>query len=312
MGSAGMSETRGVLVMAYGTPKNLAEVEAYYTDIRHGHPPDREQLQRLVARYEAIGGHSPLLEITMAQARGIEERTGIRTFIGCKHAAPFIPDAIAALKRNGVTHAVGLVLAPHFSALSIGDYERRVLAAADAEGWNGTVTMVESWHFEQGYVDFLARRVIEALTGIDANVKDATVIFSAHSLPETILEAGDPYPHQLKETAQSVAAAVGLADARVAWQSASQTDVKWLGPDVTEVIRDLAAEGVTQVIVCPCGFVADHLEVLYDIDVEAQEVARAHGITLARTTSPNADPDFLDVLAEVVTNAFEKADAVRK
>jgi ferrochelatase len=289
---------RGILVMAYGTPRDLDGVEAYYTDIRHGRPPEPEAVEELKDRYRAIGGRSPLLELTTAQAEGIADRVGVPAYVGQKHAAPFIPDAIARMQKNGVTTAVGLVLAPHFSRMSIGDYERRARNAAEELGWHGELRLVESWHLEPGYISLLAGRVREASAELGND--DAVVVFTAHSLPERILQAKDPYPDQLRETAEAVASAAGVTNWRVGWQSAGRTADKWLGPDLLEILDDEASKGTKAIVACPCGFVADHLEVLYDIDIEAQEHATKLGIQLTRTASPNVDPRFLDTLAEVV------------
>jgi ferrochelatase len=297
--------TRGVLVMAYGTPRDLDDVGAYYTDIRHGRPPTPEQLAELTARYEAIGGRSPLLEITRAQAAGIEERSGIRTFVGQKHAAPFIADAIDEMASEGVDEAVGLVLAPHYSVMSIGDYARRAKQAAGEKGWRGDLTMVGSWHLEPGYLDLLTSRVQEAVASV-GGVDGASVLFTAHSLPEKILAAGDPYAEQLEATASAVATRMELPRWRIGWQSAGRTEDPWLGPDVLELLVELAADGARAVVVCPCGFVSDHLEVLYDLDIEATQLAHDLGIAFARTRSPNDDPAFLDVLATVAERAFEE------
>ncbi len=303
-----MSELDGVLVMAYGTPKDLDEVEAYYTDIRGGRPPPAELLDELKSRYEAIGGRSPLLEITAAQARGIEERLGVRAYLGQKHAAPFISDAIASMAADGVTRAVGLVLAPHFSTMSVADYEGRARSAAERVGWKGTLTVVPSWHLEPGYITWLGGRVVEALSSLPRDSRDAaTVVFSAHSLPETILERGDPYPEQLAATAAAVATQVGLERWTVGWQSAGRTGQRWIGPDILEVMGKLAADGAQGVVVCPCGFVADHLEVLYDLDIEAKAAAEELGLVFARTRAPNADPEFLDVVAAVVARRLRAA-----
>ena len=297
--------TLGILVMAYGTPSSIEDVEPYYTDIRGGRPPTPELLGELTARYKAIGGRSPLLEITQAQATGIAERIeDAQAFVGQKHAAPFIPDAIAAMNERGIDRAVGLVLAPHYSSMSIGDYERRARAAAEEIGWQGGLTVVRSWHLEPAFIELLAQRVRAALDSLSKDARAGTVvIFTAHSLPQKILEAGDPYADQLLETAEAVAIEAGLERWQVGWQSAGRTSVPWIGPDLLEIMVDLAAKDVPGVVVCPCGFVADHLEVLYDVDVEARNLARDLGMELARTASPNADPDFLDMLATVVRRA---------
>jgi protoporphyrin/coproporphyrin ferrochelatase len=300
-----MGDRRAVLVMAYGTPTGLDDVETYYTDIRHGRPPPPELLKELTDRYRAIGGRSPLLEITQAQARGLQERLNIPTFVGQKHASPFIRDAVSRMASKGVAEAVGLVLAPHYSAMSVGDYERRARAAADEAGWTGRLQMVNSWHLEPGYIELLAGAVTTALAGLSADAnRNSIVLFTAHSLPEKILQKNDPYPDQLRETGAAVAERAGTHRWDIAWQSAGRTDVPWLGPDILEVLPELVAEGITGVVVCPCGFVADHLEVLYDLDIEAKSVATELGIELQRTDSPNDNPQFLDSLARVVLRAL--------
>jgi ferrochelatase len=276
--------TVGVLVMAYGTPASPDDVEAYYTDIRRGRPPTPEQLADLQRRYDAIGGISPLLERTRAQVAGLQAALGggYRVALGQKHAAPFIEDGRADLIALEVDRIVGLVLAPHYSALSIGQYEDR--ATPDV--------MIRSWHLEDGLVDLLADRVRDA--GVDAETE---VLFTAHSLPARVIEMGDPYPDQLRETAEAVAARAGVPRWRIAWQSAGRTPEPWLGPDILEVIPTLDA---SRVVVCPVGFTSDHLEVLYDIDIDARRVAEDAGKTLVRTASLNDDPRFIAVLADVV------------
>ena len=296
-----VTASTGILVMAYGTPSGPEEIEAYYTDIRGGRPPTPELLEELTARYRAIGGRSPLLEITRAQAAGIEERLGLPTYLGMKHAEPRIATAVARMKEDGVRRAIGLVLAPHYSSMSVGDYERRALAAADDAGWTDPIHMIESWHLEPEYIDLLSERVDYAYRTLTKDVRrDATVVFTAHSLPEKILETGDPYANQLRETAEAVAAQLDLSSWQIGWQSAGRTKDPWIGPDILQVITELAAAGQRGVVVCPCGFVSDHLEVLYDIDVEGKQLAAELGLELERTASPNDDPKFLDALASVV------------
>lgn len=291
--------------MAYGTPAGLDDVENYYTDIRRGRPPPPELLEELTDRYRAIGGRSPLLEITETQARGLQERLDIPTFVGQKHAAPFIADAVERMATDRIEAAVGLVLAPHYSAMSIGDYERRARAAAEESGWRGCLRMVTSWHLEPGYIDFLARAVARSLEALSPDARRSSIVlFTAHSLPEKILQKHDPYPDQLRETGAAVAEQAGIERWEIGWQSAGRTEVPWLGPDILEVLPKLAADGTKGVVVCPCGFVADHLEVLYDVDIEAKSAASELGIELERTASPNDDPDFLDALATVVGRAF--------
>lgn len=298
-------QMRAVLVMAYGTPAGIDDIERYYTDIRHGRPPPADLLEELTERYRAIGGKSPLLEITQAQAQGLEERLGgPRVYLGQKHSPPFISDAVAAMHDDGATEAVGLVLAPHYSSLSVGDYDRRARAAAESVGWPGRLKMVESWHLEPGYIALLSERVRDAIASLPPDAGDPLVVFTAHSLPERILQNDDPYPQQLQATAYQVAARLALADWRIGWQSAGRTADPWLGPDILEIVMEEAKAGRGGIVVCPCGFVADHLEVLYDLDIEAAAAAAARGIAFTRTASPNADPDFLETLAAVVRRAL--------
>jgi protoporphyrin/coproporphyrin ferrochelatase len=291
--------TKGVLVMAYGTAMGLDDVERYYTDIRRGRPPTPELLEELTDRYRAIGG-SPLYETTVAQARGLQERLGFPVYVGQKHSPPFIADGVKAMNDDLVETAVGLVLAPHFSRLSIGDYDSRVRRAAGEIGWDGGFEMIDSWHLEPGFITWTAQRVKAAIE--ELGVEDPLVVFSAHSLPEKILASGDPYAEQLRETAAAVAREGGITNWRTGWQSAGRTADPWLGPDVLEILEEVDEAGI---VVCPCGFVADHLEVLYDLDIEARRKAEELGLPFTRTAMPNADPDFLDVLARVVSNAFD-------
>jgi len=308
--ASGLSDSppTGVLVMAYGTPATPDDVEAYYTHVRRGRPPSPEQLTDLQRRYDAIGGTSPLLEVTRAQADGLaaELGEGWHVELGMKHAPPFIEDGMAALAGRGIRQVVGLVLAPHYSALSVGEYAARI-RASDAVATNGVeLTMVESWHLEPGYLDLLARRVTDARARLGhVDPERVEVVFTAHSLPARILESGDPYPAQLAETAAAVAGRLDLACWSVGWQSAGRTSEPWIGPDVLEVLDDRAGQsarghGVEGVVVCACGFVSDHLEVLFDLDVEATEAAARLGLAFARTASLNDDPAFCATLAEVV------------
>jgi protoporphyrin/coproporphyrin ferrochelatase len=279
--------TTGVLVMAYGTPASAERVEEYYTHIRRGRPPTPDQLADLQRRYDAIGGISPLLERTRAQVAALQAALGggYRVVLGQKHAPPFIEDGRAELETLGCDRIVGLVLAPHYSALSVGEYEER--ARPDV--------MVRSWHLERGLIEVLANR----LADVDVD-DDCVVLFTAHSLPARVTEMGDPYPEQLRETAEAVATRAHVQRWRTAWQSAGRTPEPWLGPDINEVIPTLDTE---RVIVCPVGFVSDHLEVLYDVDVQARQVAEEAGKALVRTASLNDDPRFIAVLADVVRRA---------
>jgi ferrochelatase len=294
----------GLLVMAYGTPRSLDEVESYYTHIRRGRPPEPEQLADLVRRYDAIGGISPLAQRTEAQRAALQAALDGRdpgTFtavLGQKHAAPFIEDAVAELVSSGVESVVGLVLAPHFSRGSVGQYHDRASESLEPHGV--PYVRIDSWHLERAYLDFLTAAVQDARATLPEKHK---VLFTAHSLPERVLE-GDPYADQLRESAAAVAEAVGLLpwpDWALGWQSAGRTPEPWRGPDILEIIRELGATGRTEgVLVCPQGFTSDHLEVLYDLDIEATRVATEHGLAFARTRSLNDDPLVMAALAERV------------
>jgi len=290
--------------MAYGTPSSREGVAAYYTRIRHGRPPSDEQLADLVRRYEAIGGHSPLTQRTLDQvaalAATLEEREPGRFDVrfGSKYEPPLIEEAAATFRDDAVAEVVGLALAPHSSTMSTDQYLSRAAAAlGDAVDFRG----VGAWWEAPGFLELIARRVTDALARLPADQRDSTeVIFSAHSLPERIVSAGDTYPDQLRESADRAARLAGVTRYDVAWQSAGRTTETWLGPDILDVLAAKAAGGVTCVVSCPIGFVSDHLEVLFDIDVDAQRVAREVGITLVRTDSLNDDPGFISVLADVV------------
>ena len=304
--------TLGVLVMAYGTPASPADVEPYYTHIRRGRPPTPEQLDNLQRRYDALGGISTLAARTRDQldrlTAALEERAPGRFLVtvGQKHAAPFIEDGVATLIEAGVTSIVGLVLAPHYSGFSVGQYHQRAGETAATAGV--AFTGIERWHDEPAYRDFLGAAVRDALTGLPEKTR---VYFTAHSLPERVL-AGDPYPDELAASAEAVAVAAGLDRSAggwsMAWQSAGATPEPWRGPDILEVIRDVAASGEADgILVCPQGFVADHLEVAYDLDIEAQNVADEVGIAFARTRVLNDDPTVLAALADKVIAASAAA-----
>jgi protoporphyrin/coproporphyrin ferrochelatase len=292
----------GVLLMAYGTPRDRDDIETYYTDIRRGRPPTPELLADLVRRYDALGGTFPLRAITDAQVDAIraelQRSAGDAEYVvalGTKHSVPKVEDGVRALAAEGVDRIVGLVLAPHYSKFSVGEYADRAAKAGAECGLS--VETVESWHLLPPYVDFLCTAVRDALRDLP---EGAEVVFTAHSLPERILATGDPYPQQLTETAGAVAARIGLERWSVGWQSAGRTPEPWLGPDVLEIVRARAAEGAAGLVTCACGFVADHLEVAYDLDIEAAAVAAEVGLPFARTASVNADPRVMAGLAELV------------
>jgi protoporphyrin/coproporphyrin ferrochelatase len=287
-----VSET-AVILMAYGSPERVADVPAYYADIRGGRPIAPEHLEDLVARYRSLGieDSNPLNAITEATRAALESEVGLPVFTGMKHWTPRIADAVDAAVAGGATRLVGLVLAPHYSRLSIGGYRRLLDEAAAGRA---EVEFVESWHDEDGFVELLAGKV----RGTQAHV-----VFTAHSLPARILEEGDPYQDQLLETARLVAEAAGIVDWTFSFQSESPTGEPWLGPDILDHLADLHAGGSDDVLVCPVGFVSDHLEIRWDIDSEAQGKAAELGMTLARIEMPNDDPAFVRVLAGIVRRA---------
>jgi ferrochelatase len=295
--------TTGVVVMAYGTPASIDDVEAYYTHIRRGRPPTAEQLEELTSRYRALGGTSPLRGITEAQAARIGAALGDEWVValGQKHAAPFIEDAVATLADAGVSSVVGVVLAPHYSKASVGEYVERLRAAADTRQLPATA--VESWHDLPEYVAFLVGGVRDGLRSLPPRTK---VLFTAHSLPERVLE-DDPYTEELTASATAVAGRAGLqrwSGWGLAWQSAGRTAEPWQGPDILTVLDDLAGTGRADgVLVCPQGFVADHLEVLFDLDQQAAGRAAELGLAFARTPSLNDDAVVLTALAERVRAA---------
>jgi ferrochelatase len=306
-----------VVLMAYGTPRTPEEIEPYYTDIRRGRPPTPEALADLVARYAAIGGVSPLAQLTEAQRDALQaaldrsEPGRFHVTLGLKHADPKVEVAARAAAESGAASVVGLVLAPHYSSYSIGQYLDRTQQGVDESGADIPVVGVESWATEPAFVEFLADdlgpRVASMRERTGGNVR---VLFTAHSLPQRIIDGGDPYPDELRATAEAVAARVGLAegdDWQIAWQSAGRTPEPWIGPDILEVIDELGAarandpdDAVAGVIVSACGFVADHLEVLFDLDIEAADRAASHGLAFDRTACVNDDPTVMAALADRV------------
>jgi ferrochelatase len=306
--------------MAYGTATGPDDVERYYTDIRGGRPPTPEHLQDLKRRYAAIGNRFPLLDITRQQAGALERELnakdtgGFRVYLGMKHSPPFVAEGVATMREDGINRAVGLVLAPHWSGMSVETYVNRVEKAVADGGNEPSFAYVRQWFDHPQFLVFLASRVSDALDRVSAERRTSTaVIFSAHSLPVRTLEDGTRrckqcslcpdwcrYVAGLKETADRVAGMLGLSDYRIAWQSAGRTADPWWGPSVVEVIDEVAKTGCQAVVCCSAGFVADHLEVLYDLDVEARAAAEKAGLAFVRTEMPNADPRFISALASVV------------
>jgi ferrochelatase len=283
-----------VVLMAYGSPERIEDVPAYYADIRGGRPIRPELLDDLTARYRRLGieDRNPLNEITERTRAALEQELGLPVFTGMKHWTPRIADAVETALAGGAQTIVGLVLAPHYSRLSIGGYRTQVeQALAD----RAELLFVESWHDEAALVELWAER----LRGTGAHV-----VFTAHSLPARILGEGDPYKDQLLETSQLVTDAAGLADWSFSFQSESPTGEPWLGPDILDHLEELHANGAGRVVLAPIGFVADHLEIRWDLDTEAVDKARALGLELERVEMPNDDPAFVAVLAGLVRRAL--------
>ncbi|AXF57736.1 ferrochelatase [Salicibibacter kimchii] len=295
----------GLLVMAYGTPRSLDEVEAYYTDIRHGRPPTQEALDDLINRYKAIGGISPLARITDEQMQALEDTLNdqstdksFKAYLGLKHIDPFIEDAVVKMKEDGIEEAVSLVLAPHYSTFSVKSYNGRALEKAEEIG-GPTIHAVESWYKEPKFLQFWSEQLKQVYRRV--NRENPVVIFSAHSLPEKILTDNDPYVDQLKETSRLIAEAAGIKNYEIGWQSEGNTADKWLGPDVQDLTRTLYEKhGYETFIYCPLGFVADHLEVLYDNDIECKIVTDDLGVNYERPPMPNTDPMFIEGLKDAV------------
>ncbi len=304
--------------MAYGSASGPEDIERYYADIRGGRAPSPEHLAALRERYAAIGNRFPLLDITKQQAAGLEAELNagnpgeLRTYIGMKHSPPFIAEVVERMRTDGIERAIGIVMAPHWSGMSVETYVERVERAV-AENGGPAFTFVRSYHAHPLFVDLLASRVRVAIGSLlEDDREKAAVVFSAHSLPVRTADDGslrcrdcacDPscrYRDGLQETADLVADQLGLGAWAIGWQSAGRTSDPWWGPPIQDVIAGLAASGHPAVVVCSAGFTADHLEILYDLDIEAKRVAEDAGIEFARTEMPNADPAFVRALAAIV------------
>ena len=299
----------GLLVMAYGGPNNLEEVEPYLLDVRGYRPTAPEIIQEVRERYREIGGRSPILERTQAQADAIqsvlnEQGQDFKVFVGMRHWHPFIQDTLAEMRAQGIERAVGLVMAPHYSRMSIEAYFKKVQEAnSDIQ-----IAQIRDWHLLPEYLDALAGRVRAALERFPESVRaDVPVIFSAHSLPERILEWDDPYPWQLQSTMQALMKRLGDRPHEFAFQSAAISTEPWLGPDASEVMERYAARGRRHMLICPIGFVCEHVEILYDIDVVYQKLANKLGVQLERIEMLNDAPEMIRGLAGLVRNTAKEA-----
>ncbi|WP_242968401.1 ferrochelatase [Sulfobacillus sp. hq2] len=305
----------GVLLMSYGAAQSRDDLLRYYTHIRHGLPPSDEQLRDLTLRYDAIGGQSPLTLITKRQVAGLQAALDgacpgqFQVFLGMKHSPPFIADGVAAIHEANLKRFVGLVLAPHYSSMSVGDYFQEITQALQSYNPSPKFFGIRSWHMDPGLIRLLAQRLRESMALFSPEEReDLVVVFSAHSLPQRILAQGDPYPAQLRQTGELVAEQAGISRYIYSWQSAGRTREPWMGPDILETLSSLHTEGYNHVLVAPVGFVADHLEVLYDLDIQAQQHAKGLGMHIERTASFNDDPAFLQMLASVVCKHAEQME----
>lgn len=299
----------GLLVMAYGGPDKLEDVEPYLLDVRGYRPTSQEIIHDVRERYREIGGRSPILEQTQAQANALESALNVhgkefKAFVGMRHWHPFIKDALADMQAEGIDKAVGVVMAPHYSRMSIGAYYQR-LEEADSPI---QFSRIENWHLEAGYIHALANRVRDALIRFPKEVRaDVPIIFTAHSLPEKILEWDDPYPAQLRETVSAVMEKLGSQPHEFAFQSAAISTISWLGPDAGAVIEHLVAEGNKHILLCPIGFVCEHVEILYDIDIVYQNLAKSLGIHLERIEMLNTAPEMIAGLAGLIREKAKEA-----
>ena len=313
-----------VLLMAYGTPYTPEEIAPYYTDIRRGNHPSEELLSELSERYEAIG-KSPLNEITLVQAMRLQALLNLesppypkrlqgpfspraphgpaRVYVGTKHWLPSIGEAVAAMHEDGVRRAVAIVAAPHYSLRSVAEYKEKVDSALKALPEPIQFTWVESYEAHPGLIAAYARRLEEAIWRLK-DPRRAAYVFTAHSIPLSAVERGDPYPRQVEKTAELIAKRLSLPRHFVAYQSAGRTPEPWLGPDINELLRQLREEGFEEAVVQAVGFPADHLEVYYDLDLEAQATAEEVGLRLLRARSLNADLDYIEVLKDLVEAAW--------
>ncbi|NJN84881.1 MAG: ferrochelatase [Caldilineaceae bacterium] len=301
-----MMKPIGVLIMAYGGPNSLEEIPGYLADIRSGRPTTPAVLEEITHNYELIGGKSPLLAFSSQQVEAVAARldpANFRCYLGMRHWSPWIEDVVAQMLDDGITHAISLVLAPHYSKLSIAKYQEKIgdgLAMA-----HGAIVFehIASYHDAPKYIQALANRVRDGIERWPAGEQESVhVVFSAHSLPERITKMGDPYDSQLRETARLVAEKAGLADDRWSWsyQSAGRSPEPWLGPQLEEYVPELAAQGIKNIVSIPVGFVSDHVEILFDIDIEAQAAATAHGVRLERPPALNTDPLFIETLVDLI------------
>jgi ferrochelatase len=297
---------KAVLVLAYGSPESVDGMEEYLLDIRGGRPVSPEFVAEFQHRYSLIGGKSPLTELTFAQGRAVAAQLQRRghnwpVYVGMRHWTPWISDTVAQMHADGIEEAVAIVMAPHYSKMSIGKYWERLNQAQESVGSRIRFTMVDSWYRQPKFIEAVEARVRAGLQKFAADERPRVkLVFSAHSLPARLLKMGDPYDDQLKDNATIVADRLGPVDWMFSYQSAAETGEPWLGPQIEEVVVNLAGEGYKHMLVAPIGFVCDHVEILYDLDIEAKQLAQEHGVHLERIESMNTAPLFIEAIAEAV------------
>jgi ferrochelatase len=300
------SDQVAVLLMAHGGPDSLDDVEPFLRHIMKERVPSPEIIAQVRERYRLIGGKSPLLEITKQQAAALETELNkksarFRVYIGMRHWTPFIKDSVKQIIEDQPQHLIAISLAPQYSKLSVGAYIQALQTALVDAGSDLPLMPVESWHNQPLLLDAFAKKVKEALTNYPEEIRSTVpILFTAHSLPDRVLAEGDPYPKELEGTVAGVVKRLGEVNHRFAYQSRGMTPGKWLGPEVDEVLNDLAAQGEKNLLIVPIGFVCDHVEILYDIDILYKQTAESKGIALRRTESLNASPLFIQALAAVV------------
>jgi protoporphyrin/coproporphyrin ferrochelatase len=311
-----VKEHIGVLLMAYGGPDKLEDVPDYLLDVRSGRPMDQELVDEFVERYREIGGRSPILELTQAQAKGVEKALNNRKakeagtkytcYVGMRHWHPYIRDVVPQIIEDGVDKLVGVVMAPHYSKMSVGKYMEQLHEGMEKAGSDIPVYEVHSWKDQPMFISGVSSRIRDALRKFPGDVrKDVPIVFTAHSLPTRILEWGDPYPDELRVSVEMVADRVRQRHWRFAYQSQGASAEPWLGPEVEETLDELAAEGFKHVLMVPIGFVCDHVEILYDVDIEHKEHAEKLGMELARIKSLNDGPMLCRAVAESVRKAHD-------
>lgn len=303
----------GVLMMAYGGPNSLAELPGYLADIRSGRPTTPAVLEEISHNYAQIGGKSPLMAFTQAQVAEIEkclDDDRFKFYLGMRHWSPWIEEVVGQMIEDGVSHAISMVLAPHYSGMSIAKYQKKIKAGMEMYRGRIEFENIDSYHDVPGLIEPLAARVQEGLERWPEAERDGVhVVFSAHSLPVRIIKQGDPYDRQLRETAALVAKEAGLKESQWSWsyQSAGRSPEPWLGPQLEDYVPELAERGIKNVVSVPIGFVSDHVEILFDIDIEAQAAAKEHGMRLERPPALNTDGRFMGQLAELIRQRAEAA-----